>query len=337
MNEFSKFTSTLKKKKLPRIFLIHGNEEYFLSKAVELLIASVIPEKERSFNLDVIDGSDADSEAVLSSMLSFPFVGERRLTIVRRFDKMEKKHRMDVAGHLTDLPETGIVTFAATEIKLSEEPYKAIAANGEHFAFNKLKGPELADFLTETAGALGKKFGKGSADLLVELVGDSAGDLASEVEKLSLYIGDKKEIESDDIMVGVGKSRSFNIFELQRAIGHGNAKQAQEIAEKMLESGEKAVYINYMLTRYFLHLMQTKHLLEKRVSTNDISTKVFGRWNPFISEYVNAAKSFPISSIKDALQVLLDADVKLKNGGYQEGNAVAMVVSEIVGDKGGQR
>ncbi|MCL5020169.1 MAG: DNA polymerase III subunit delta [Bacteroidetes bacterium] len=333
MSEFSKFEATLKKKKIPQVFLIYGNEDYFISRAVDLMLTTLVPEKERSFNLDVIDGSDADSEMVLSSMLSFPFVGDRRLTVVRRFDKMEKKHRIDVAAHLADLPATNVIAFAAGELKTSEEPYKTIASKGEQVAFNKLKGASLTEFIEETAASAGKTLGKESADILVELVGDSAGDLASEVEKISIYVGERKEIGTDDIIVSVGKSRTYNIFELQRAIGNGDAKRAQEIAGKMLESGEKAVYINYMLTRYFLHLMQTKHLLEKRINTNEISTKVFGRWNPFMNEYVNAAKSLSISNISSALRALLDADVKLKSGGYQESNAVAIVVSEIVRDR----
>ncbi len=331
MSELSKFESTVKKKRLPQILFIHGNEDYFLSKAIDLLIKNVIPAPERAFNLDIIDGSDSDSETILSSMLSFPFVGERRLTVVRRFDKLERKHRLDIAGHLHNLPETTILAMAAGEIKLTDEPYKTIVGEGERFSFNKLKGAELTGFLVESADALGKKLGKNAADLLVELSGDSAGDLASEVEKLSIYVGEREEINSDDVISGVGRSRSFNIFELQRAIGQRNVSKAQEIATKMLESGEKAIFINYMLTRYFLHLLQTKHLLEKRVNTNDISTKVFGRWNPFVNEYVNAAKGVSIATIKRALQVLLDTDAKLKNGGYQEDNAVTILVTEVAG------
>jgi len=169
--------------------------------------------------------------------------------------------------------------------------------------------------------------------LLIDLVGDSAGDLAAEVEKLSLYVGDTKKIEIEDVSTVVGKSRAFNIFELQRAIGQRDEKRAHEIAGKMLGTGEKPVYINFMLTRYFLNLLQVKHLLRKGVSPNDISTSVFGRWNPFINEYTAAARIYSIAEIEKAVSILLDVDLKLKTGGYGDSDAMVLVIAEILNKK----
>ncbi len=331
MSDFKKFASAIAKKKFEKIYLIHGSEDYFVSKSVELLIDSAVEPGERAFNLDIFDGTDTNSEAVLSSMLSFPFVGARHLTVVRRFDKMDKKYRIDIADHIADLPDTNILCLSAGEIKLSEEPYKKISSSAETLTFNRMKGVELADFVKETAASLGKELEGGAIDLLIEFTGDSVGDLTAEIEKLNLYIGDQKKIEIDDITAVVGKSRAFNIFELQRAIGQRNSKRAQEIAGKMLDNGEKPVYINFMLSRYFLNLLQVKHLAAKGTNPNNISTSVFGKWNPFINEYTAAAKIFSIGEIKGALATLLDVDLKLKTGGYKDADAMVVVISEILG------
>ncbi|MCL4510270.1 MAG: DNA polymerase III subunit delta [Bacteroidetes bacterium] len=333
MSDFKKFASSVKKKKFKQIYLIHGNEDYFISKAVDVLVKNAVEPDQRSFNLDIFDGSESTSEEVLSSMLSFPFVGERRLTVVKKFDKMDKKYRLDITEHLSDLPESNIACFVTGEVKISEESYKKISSIAETLTFNKLKGAELTGFLIEIAKSLDKELGARAADLLVELAGDSVGDLASELEKLSLYVSDNPKIDIDDISTLVGKSRTFNIFELQRAIGQRNAQRAQQIASKMLGTGEKPVYMNFMLTRYFLNMLQVKHLMQKGMSPDKISSSVFGRWNPFINEYTSAARGFSLSEIKNAIAVLLDVDHKLKTGGYEDTNAIVMIVSEIL-DKG---
>ncbi len=330
MSDYKKFASDIKKKKFDRVYLIYGSEDYFTSKAVDLLIESVVQPGERAFNLDIFDGTETTSEEILSSALSFPFVGEHRLTVVRRFDKMEKKHKVDIANHLSNLPDTNILCLAAGEIKMSDEPYKKMSAIAETFAFDRLRGAELTEFAIETARSFGKDIDNGTADLLVELVGDSIGGLVSELEKLSLYVGDEQKIGADDVNTAVGKSRAYNIFELQRAISQRNAKRVQQIAGKMLETGEKPIYINFMLTRYFLNLLQVKHLLGKGTSPNDISSKVFGRWNPFINEYTSAARIYSIDEIKNAVAVLLDVDTKLKRSGYKDADAMAVVVTEIM-------
>jgi DNA polymerase-3 subunit delta len=332
MSDFKTFVAAIAKKKFGKVYLIHGDEDYFISKAVELLTDSVIEPSDRSFNLDIFDGTEVDSETVLSSMLSFPFVGARRLTVVKRFDKMERKHRIDVADHISDLPDSNVLCFVAGEIKLSDEPYKRISSIAETLTFNRLKGSELAEFVSEAASSMGKELTGAAIDLLIDFTGNSVGDLMAEFDKLSLYVGDREKIDMDDIAAVVGKSRTFNIFELQRAMSQRNLKRAQEIALRMLENGEKPVYINFMLSRYFLNLLQVKHLVGKRAEQRDISTSIFGRWNPVINEYTSAAKLFSIKEIEGALATLLEVDLKLKTSGYDGPDAMVVLISEILGE-----
>lgn len=335
MSDFQKFVSAAKRGKAPKLSLIHGNEDYFISQAVDALLENIISEDQRSFNLDVFDGTETSSEAVLSSILSFPFVGEKRLTVVRRFDKMDKKNRTDIAEHLAKVPDSNIVALVAGEIKSSEEPYKTIGTVAEVITFNHLKGTDLSEFLDATAKTLGKELGPGAADLLVDMIGESVGDLVSELDKLSLYASDRPRIEIEDVSTVVGKSRTFNIFELQRAIGQRNSQKAEEIALKMLETGEKPVYIGFMLAKYFLSLLEVKHDINKGMNPRDISTAVFGRWNPFIEEYTRAARAYSVPELKKAISVLLDVDTKLKTGGYNDAEAVVVLVSELLGRKAG--
>ncbi len=331
MSDFGKYAASIKKGKFSKVYFIHGNEDYFVSRAVDALIDNVVKPDQRSFNLDIIDGSDSTSEIVLSSILTFPFVGDRRLTVVRRFDKMDRKHRLDIADHLGDVPDSNVVCLAAGDTKSNDESYKKIAAAAEALTFNRLRGTELTDFLIGTAKTFGKELVPGAADLLVDMTGDSVGDLISELEKLSLYVGDKDRIETDDVGTAAGKSRAFNIFELQRAIGLRNPKRAQEIASRMLGSGEKPVYINFMLARYFLNLLEIKHDMSKRMNPRDIATAVFGRWNPFMNEYTSAARAYSVQELKDAISVLLDIDSKLKSGGYEQSEAIVVMISEVLG------
>ncbi|HEY9164949.1 MAG TPA: DNA polymerase III subunit delta [Candidatus Kryptonia bacterium] len=333
MSDFQKFSSDVKKKKFKRIYLIYGNEDYFISKATDLITQAAVDPANRSFNLDVLDGSECTSEDVLSSALSFPFVGDKRLTIVKKFERMDKRHRVDVAAHLADVPDSSILCLVAGEIKSSEEPYKTISPVAETLIFNHLKGAELTEFLVDYARKLDKDIAPGNADFLIDLTGDSLGDLTSELEKLSLYVGDRKQIEFDDISAAVGKSRTFNIFELQRAIGQRNSPRAYEVGIKMLESGEKSVYIGFMLTRYFLNLIQVKHFAAKGLNTNEMSTRIFGRWNPFLNEYVSAARMYSMPRLRKAVATLLDADSKLKSGGYSDADALAIILSEILDSK----
>jgi DNA polymerase-3 subunit delta len=69
---------------------------------------------------------------------------------------------------------------------------------------------------------LGKKISPDACVLLQSHVGRSLREIRNEIDKLFIFVGEKKTIESDDVNHVVGVSREYNIFELQKEALHGN-------------------------------------------------------------------------------------------------------------------
>src|SRR5260221_356432 len=81
-------------------------------------------------------------------------------------------------------------------------------------------------------------------------VGSSLYEIQNEIDKLLIYIGEKKMINIEDVGAVVGMSREFNIFELQKVVGQKNMTRSVEILERMLNAGESPLGLIVMLSRY---------------------------------------------------------------------------------------
>lgn len=330
MNPIKSLNESIKKKKIKRCYLLTGNEEYLIESAISLLLSHLIPPEQREFNLDIFDGRECTSDEVISSMLGYPFIGERHITLVRRFNELNKKEKASIADRINQIPESNIVCLSAGDVRITEEPYSRIANDVEVLKLNKLKSNDLLQWIKEEAENLGKQISLNAASTLVEYVGDSLGELHTALEKVSLFTGKKEEIEVDDISMTVGASRTYNIFELQKAIANKELPASYRIAIKMVESGTNPVHIVFHLAKFFLNLIEIKHLLAKGKSKEEINNSVFeGRWS-YIDEYISAANKYTVNELKRAVLALNQVDRKLKTTGLSNDTAIAILICEVL-------
>jgi DNA polymerase-3 subunit delta len=95
----------------------------------------------------------------------------------------------------------------------------------------------------------GQQTEKSDIDILVDFngpIGIEFIDLANELEKLMVNLGDRKKITEDDIEKFIGISKEFNAFEFQDAIAHKKFSKAIQMIQ-YFESNQKAAPIQLIL------------------------------------------------------------------------------------------
>ncbi|MEO1076128.1 MAG: DNA polymerase III subunit delta, partial [Bacteroidota bacterium] len=152
---------------------------------------------------------------------------------------------------------------------------------------------------------------------------------AQEVEKLAVYLGDRKRVTPDDVVAAGGHTREFNIFELQKAIGQGDAVRAQTIADQMLRQAAnrrgEALMIVAMLTRYVGLLAKAADGQAKRLSDRDLARHI-GVSPYFVKEYTFALRTLGLAAIPRTFEALLAADYELKGGSTRDERLVVLLL-----------
>jgi DNA polymerase-3 subunit delta len=141
------------------------------------------------------------------------------------------------------------VTFlvSASAIDKRRGFYKWLQKNGEVAVFDKIDvskegwEEEVALMVTTRAKELGLAFDHEALDLFVQMAGEETRQIGNELEKLNLYLGDRRTVELEDVRLMVPLSRKGVVWEISRAIERRDTVRAIKLVDAQLEKGESAI------------------------------------------------------------------------------------------------
>ena len=95
--------------KFEKVYLLEGEESYFIDKIAEALSKRVMPEEDKAFNYFTYYGSDADVGEIVNTAKSSPLGTEHLLIEVREAQLMERLE--DLAYYLQRPLESTILVI----------------------------------------------------------------------------------------------------------------------------------------------------------------------------------------------------------------------------------
>jgi DNA polymerase-3 subunit delta len=148
--------------------------------------------------------------------------------------------------------------------------------------------------------------------MLQESVGNRLQDIANELEKLNLYVGESKEITEELIEKAVSSLRVESIFELTDRVGNRKVLDALVALAQLMKSGEPPLKILAMITRQFRLLTKARSLLDQGMGPDEIRSALKVRdfvWRKLSPQ----AARFSREKLEKCYQLLLKADLALKS------------------------
>jgi DNA polymerase-3 subunit delta len=306
------------------LYFFFGEETFLIDELQDLLIEHALDPHQHDFNLDVVYGSETEASEVVGLCQGFPAGAERRVVIVREFEKLENNRQFK--GYAQQPNPRSIVLLACTEKpNLSAHPYRALKEEATWSEFRSLYDNEMPDWIQDYVSGQGYEIEPKAIQMLADFVGTDLQRAASEVEKLMTFTGDRIRITSDDVLAASGQTREFNVFELQSAIGEGRHADAARIAERILQQASnprsEAIMMVAVLNGYFDKLWKLQKPGALRQNKYELASYV--GVNPyFVEEYKHAAQRYTRAAITDAYAALLAADYELKGGSSRDASLI---------------
>jgi len=310
---YEELLASVRRKDFSPTYLFYGEEDLLADEAVEMIIEAALTEGERGFNLDVVYGGDADARNVVSHAAAFPMMAERRVVVVREFDRLSNRELL--SPYIEKPSPTTCLILRAEKPDFRKKPYVAARKHAQVLEFRPLYENQVPAWIASRVKKEKKEISVEACKLLASYIGTSLREIQREIEKLLIYSGDRKSIEASDVMDVVGISREYNVFELQKAIGAREVERAVSILERMLMAGESATSIIVMLTRFYTFLWRI-HDMGRRGVPNQEQSSELGIFKPnHLKEYQDAASKFSPSQIEAAFEHLAVTDFALKSSG----------------------
>jgi DNA polymerase-3 subunit delta len=306
------------------LYFFFGEEGLLMDELQALLVEHALPPHERAFNLDVVFGPEAAAPAVLALFAQFPMMAERRVVVVRAFERLDE-NRLFTAYAERPNPQAVVLLLCTGKPNLTQHPYRALKQHAVWAEFKPLYDRQMPGWIAQRLKAKGYKPEGGAAQMIAEAVGADLRAAAAEVDKLAAYVGERKAVTEEDVVRAAGHSREHNVFELQRAVGQGEHARALAIGEALLAQAanrrSEAIGIVAVLAAYFTRLQKLSACLRQRMPEAEMARHV-GVSPFFLREYLTALRLFPAADLARALGALLAADDELKGGSEREARLI---------------
>jgi len=318
----------------PSIILLHGNDEFAISRHIEKLCANLGDPSSAGMNISRFDGRlGLDFEALNTAVNAAPFLASHRVMVlvnpISAFASPEARKRfiefLDKAQ-----PATTIALAEYNELKRDHWLLKWVSQAGPRataHVYNMPKRWEMPRWIESETKKLGGKIEPDAAARLSEMVGEDTRIASQELNKLLTYVNFARPVTLLDVDRVSIVSAQGNVFELVDALGQGDGKKAQHVLHQLLEE-EEAFELWGMVIRQFRLLLQARELLDASASIQEVQKAL--NLHEFVAQKVTSqAKRFSLSALESIYHKLLEIDEGAKTSQVPLDLALDIFVGEL--------
>lgn len=312
---FEDIVSEVKAGRFKPVYVLMGEETYFVDKLYGLIMERAVPKEERDFSTCVFDGGNTSTNEVINAARSYP-MGDRMLVVVKNADELRD---IDELAHYLKNPQPTTVLMLLNKKGTFDRRKKFMSMAekiGVVFNSPKMSESRLPALVSSYFRQKGYSIDSKSVGLLVESVGNDLTKLHGEMNKLVGAVGaPPQNITPDVIEKHIGISKDFNIFEFQNALISKDEFKAFQIAKYFDENAKQNPIQKILpaLFKFFSQLMVAHYAPAKDVSSlaKSLSMK---EWQ-IERNILPALRNYSASKVLYILMAIRDADEKSKGIG----------------------
>ncbi|MBF0273177.1 MAG: DNA polymerase III subunit delta [Magnetococcales bacterium] len=306
----------LKQEGPPPVLLLYGQEQGLAARQAALVRRAVLSVEDEDMDAESHHGADLDVGRFLSGCNAFPFLAARRFVLLKDADQLAPPAREALLRYLKSPSKSSVLVVLAGPLEAKSPLRKA-------FEFHKLawcvpcyplEGRELVGWIRTTLREAGFSADDDAVLLLAERLEGDARNAESEMEKLYLFLGDRRRIALEDVYESVGGSGSQNGFTLAAAVFAGRVGPALTILDGLLESGDEPLALLGLLTQRLRRLIQGAAMLDKGDNPDAVATALQVFWKEK-AEFFTQVRVLSSRRLANALLRCQEADRSLKSGG----------------------
>ncbi len=248
-----KIISNWKKREFKPLYWFEGEEDYYIDMLMNYAEHQILPESEAAFNLTVFYGKDANWASVINACKRYPMFADKQVVLLKEAQLMDDIDKLEPYFEAPLASTIFVVGFKSKTLDKRKKLYKLVSKHAEYLHSPKVREDKMHDWIAGFVKSRGLSMKPKAISLLEEHIGNDLSRIANEIEKLSLNLSGKKEIDEDDIEKYIGISKEYNVFELLAAIAGKDLSKAISIIN-YFESNPKASPIQQALPALYSQL-----------------------------------------------------------------------------------
>jgi len=298
-----------KKKIYKPVYWLEGEEEYFINEVMDFAEHQILPEEEKSFNLTIFYGKDADWASVVNACRRYPMFAERQVVLLKEAQQMREIAKLE-PYIMQPLGSTiFVVSYKDKKVDGRSKLARMLKEKGELLSTKKMYDNQLPEWVTELLQSRGLTIQQKALALMIDHIGNDLMRIKSEVEKIQINLGNRKMIDEDDVEKFVGISKEYNAFELQIALAKKDPAKSLRIIQ-YFESNPKAAPIQLVLPTLYSFFSKVYMIFGIPGPDEKTAATVLGVSPFFVKDYLTAAKNYGFTGTENALLLLHHYNLK---------------------------
>ena len=304
-------------KKFAPIYLLMGEESYFIDQLTEQLTKNVLTETEKDFNMHTFYGVDSDINNIISAARRFPMMAEHQLIVIKEGQELSKMELIDSYAKNPLGSTILVINYKHGAVDKRRAYVKNIEKHGGIiFESKKLYENQIPVFIKTYFSNKKLKIDEKSAQMLTDFVGTDLSKLIPQLQKLEISLPpNSNQITSELIERNIGISKDYNNFELLKAVTNKDVLMANKIVDyfdKNPKDNPTIVTLS-VLFNYFGNLLECFWLPNK--SEQSVMAALNLRSSFFARDYMTGLRHYNAPKVMNIISDLRIFDSKIKGVG----------------------
>lgn len=221
------------------VAVLSGPDRFLKQKALQAIVRVVLGEDADNLGVARFSGEENDLRSVLDELRTVSMFGDRRVVVVEDADGFVSQHRAGLETFLKAPAKNSLLILDVKSWPKNTRLAKSAAKIGLALECTELKGAALLRWLSDVCrDQHDKQLSRQTAELLVELVGNTLGMLEQELAKLASFVGTRRRIDAEDVQSLVGGWHAETAFAMIGALQEGRLGEALSHLDRLLTAGE---------------------------------------------------------------------------------------------------
>ena len=311
---FQSIIHDLKSRKFSPIYVLMGDESYYIDQISDYIATHVLSPEERDFNQTVCFGSDVNAIQVTDMARRYPMMSEYQVIIVKEAQNIRSLDALE--KYLKNPVKSTILVWCHKNGKIDARKKVVGLAQtvGVVFESQKLRDYQLTEFIQNYLKQKKVSIDPKSCQMIADHIGADLNRLTSELDKVLISLPpDNLRVTPEIVEEQIGVSKDFNAFELRNAIVQRDVFKANQII-KYFDNNPKAGSLYSflpLLFSYFQNLMIAYYAPQKNTEQG-IATALDLRSSWGAKDFLIGLKNYSARKTMEIISKIRDTDAKSK-------------------------
>lgn len=310
----------ISKKIISPIYLLSGEEPYYIDLISDYIAENILTEEEQSFNQTVIYGKDSEVGQVIQLAKRYPMMSNYQVVIIKEAQDLKKIEDLHIYAENPLKSTVLVICYKYKTFSKTTAFYKLAKKHGVVFESVGVKDYQIADWIKAYVRDHKYQIDDASAFLLGQYLGAKLHTVVNELQKLMIILPPGSKITKDDIEKNIGISKEYNVYELTNAFSKKDTLKVYSILQSFA-ANPKANPMPLTINQLYTHFKKILLLYFVNPKTNENIAQVLkiAPTDYAIRQYTDAQKYYSAAKLVQIISLIREYDLKTK--GVESGNA----------------